>query len=198
MQRELVALALSGADQATVLGLLLEVVEQASGAIASVLLLDPETQTLKTLVAPGLPRSYCEGVDGIAIGPAAGSCGTAAALCETVVVEDIAEDPLWTDFRELALAHGLRACWSTPVLGPDGEVLGTFALYYREPRRPTERELQLVDVAAGFAAMVINRQQALDQAARDSTRRDELERRYRTLVEHLPLVIYIDALDAVS
>jgi diguanylate cyclase (GGDEF)-like protein/PAS domain S-box-containing protein len=199
MQRELLAQAVSGADPTSVLGLLVDLIEaQAPGSIASVLLVEPATQTLRTLVAPRLPRSYCEAVDGIAIGPVAGSCGTAVARRETVVVEDIAEDPLWTDFRDLALPHGLHACWSTPVIGADDEVVGTFALYYREVRRPSERELELVDVAAGIASIVLERQDALERAARDSARRDELEHRYRTLVEHLPLVIYVDALDAVS
>jgi diguanylate cyclase (GGDEF)-like protein/PAS domain S-box-containing protein len=192
MQRELLTEAAAGADPRSVLELVVELIEsQVPGAIASVLLADREAGTLSTFVAPRLPDSYNALVDGVPISETAGSCGSAAALKRTVVVEDIASDPLWEDYRDLAATHGLRACWSTPVLDTDGEVIGTFALYYRAPRRPTERELEVVEMAAGIASMVFEREQAV-------TERQELERRYRTLVEQLPLVIYVDALDASS
>jgi diguanylate cyclase (GGDEF)-like protein/PAS domain S-box-containing protein len=199
MQRGLLAEATAGARTGRVLELLVDLVESyAAGAVASVLLLDPETRTLRTLVAPHLPAAYSEAVAGLAPGPRSGSCGTAAFLNEVVVVEDIATDPLWEHGRELALAHGLRACWSAPIRGAGGEVVGTFALYYDSVRRPTRRELDLVDVAAGMASIVIERQEALDRATHQASERRELERRYRTLVEQLPLVIYVDALDASS
>ncbi len=192
MQRELLMEAAAGADPRAVLELLVDLIEShAPGAIASVLLVDRETRTLQTLVAPRLPDSYNAGVDGAEIAPTAGSCGTAAALGRTVVVEDIATDPLWVGYRELAAEHGLRACWSTPILDAQSEVLGTFALYYRVPRRPTERELEVVEMAAGIASIVFEREAAVGE-------RRELDRRYRTLVEQLPLVIYVDALDASS
>ena len=192
MQRELLAEAAAGADARSVLELLVELIEsQVPGAIASVLLVDRETQTLQTFVAPRLPDDYNAAVDGVPINPTAGSCGTAAALKHTVVVEDISVDPLWESYRELAEEHGLRACWSTPVLGAEGDVLGTFALYYRSPRRPSQRELEVVEMAAGIASIVFEREAAVED-------RQELERRYRTLVEQLPLVIYVDALDANS
>jgi diguanylate cyclase (GGDEF)-like protein/PAS domain S-box-containing protein len=192
MQRELLAEAASGADARSVLELLVELIEsQVPGAIASVLLVQRETQTLTTFVAPRLPVAYNAAVDGVPVSPTAGSCGTAAALKRTVVVEDITVDPLWADYRDLAAEHGLRACWSTPVVDAAGEVVGTFALYYRVPRRPTQRELEVVEMAAGIASIVFERELAVSE-------RYELERRYRTLVEQLPLVIYVDALDASS
>jgi diguanylate cyclase (GGDEF)-like protein/PAS domain S-box-containing protein len=192
MQRELLAEAAAGADAHSVLELLIELIEsQVPGAIASVLLVDRETGTLQTFVAPRLPADYNSAVDGVPIGPTSGSCGTAAALKHTVVVEDIAVDPLWEGYREVAEQHGLRACWSTPVIGSTGDVLGTFALYYRSVRRPSERELEVVEMAAGIASIVFEREAAVGE-------RSELERRYRTLVEQLPLVIYVDALDATS
>ncbi len=199
MQRELLAEATAGARASRVLGLLVDFIEaQATRAVASVLLLDPETQTLNTIVAPRLPRAYSEAVDGLAIGPSAGSCGAAAFHNRLVIVEDIGTDPLWEGYREIAEAHGLRACWSTPIRGTSGEVVGTFALYYETPRRPAQREIDLVEVAAGIASIVIERQQALDRATKEAAERGEIERRYRTLVEQLPLVIYVDALDAAS
>ena len=199
MQRELLVKAASGAETRDVLELLIELIEAyAPDAIASVLLLDPETQTLRTLYAPGLPVEYCEAIDGTAIGHGVGSCGTAAATAQTVVVEDIATDPLWADFRDLALAHGLHACWSTPIVDGEDRVIGTFALYYDTVRRPTERDLELVNVAAGIGSIVLERERAVATANREAAERLEIDRRYRTLVEQLPLVIYADALDAVS
>jgi len=192
MQRVLLTEVAAGADARSVLELLIDLIEaQAPGAIASVLLVDRETKTLSTYVAPRLPESYNVAVDGTPISVTGGSCGTAAATKQTVVVEDIARDPLWVDYAGLATQHGLRACWSTPILDADGEVTGTFALYYGIPRRPSERELEVVEMAAGVAAIVFEREAA-------SIERHELDRRYRTLVEQLPLVIYVDALDATS
>jgi len=199
MQRDLLREAAAGAGAGEVLALLVELVEsQAPGAIASVLLADREAGTLRTLVAPRLPEAFAAAVEEIAIGPTAGSCGSAAALKRTIVVEDIRTDSLSAAYRELAAEYGLRACWSTPVLDADNEVLGTFALYYRVPRRPSPRELELVEMAAGLASVVLERELAVEQAAVDAAERREVERRYRTLLEQLPLVIYVDALDASS
>jgi diguanylate cyclase (GGDEF)-like protein/PAS domain S-box-containing protein len=197
MQRELLVKAASGAETRDVLELLIELIEAyAPDAICSVLLLEPETQLLRTLYAPRLPAEYCEAIDGVEIGPSVGSC--AAATKQTVVVEDIENDPRWSSFRELALEHGLRACWATPILDGADSVIGAFALYYDTVRRPTDRDLELVDVAAGIASIVLERERAIADAAREATERSEIDRRYRTLVEQLPLVIYADALDAVS
>jgi len=156
MQRDLLREAAAGAGAGEVLALLVELVEsQAPGAIASVLLADREAGTLRTLVAPRLPEAFAAAVEEIAIGPTAGSCGSAAALKRTIVVEDIRTDSLSAAYRELAAEYGLRACWSTPVLDAYNEVLGTFALYYRVPRRPSPRELELVEMAAGLASVVL-------------------------------------------
>src|SRR5207245_4902491 len=111
--------------------------ELASDSLSSILLLDPNANRLRHGAAPSLPSLYTEAIDGLAIGPSTGSCGTAAYRAEPVIVSDIARDPLWADYRDLALAHGLRACWSTPIQSSDGTGLGTFAIYYREPRSPT-------------------------------------------------------------
>src|SRR5229473_7708718 len=110
--------------------------ELASGSLSSILLLDPKTNRLRHGAAPSLPIAYTEAINGLAIGPSAGSCGTAAYRAEQVIVSDIATDPLWADYRDLALRHGLRACWSIPIPSQDGSVLGSFAIYYREPRTP--------------------------------------------------------------
>jgi GAF domain-containing protein len=149
---------------------LLEIVESTSrtGVLGSVLILAEDGKRLRHGAAPSLPAAYCEAIDGAEIGPCAGSCGTAAYTAEPVFVSDIANDPLWIDFRELAATHGLRACWSTPILTAGRRVLGTFAMYHREPRQPTVRDLALVDLITHTAALVIDRkqtQEALDKIA---------------------------------
>lgn len=113
------------------------VIEELSpDVIVSVLLADEEGRRLHHGAAPSLPAFYNQAIDGIATGEGIGSCGTAAHRRSKVIVTDIATDPLWDDFRELAGRAGLAACWSTPILGRDGRVLGTFAMYHRTPRAP--------------------------------------------------------------
>jgi signal transduction histidine kinase len=133
---------------------------QSPGMRGSVLLMGDDRETLHHGAAPHLPPPYCQLIDGSRIGPRAGSCGTAAWRGEQVVVRDIATDPLWSDYRDLALPHGLRACWSTPILDGDGQVLGTFAMYYGEPREPTAEELELTQTATLLAYNIIVRSRA--------------------------------------
>ncbi|MFO0805961.1 MAG: PAS domain S-box protein [Gemmataceae bacterium] len=156
-----------GADLGRVLTVLLEAVENAGhDMLGSVLLFDESTKRLRHGSAPSLPPEYNRAVDGIEIGPGAGSCGTAAFRREPVIVEDIATDPLWTPFRQLALRHGLRACWSTPILAGE-RLLGTFALYYRNPRRPSADDLRMVDRMTQLARIAIERRRD-EQALRES------------------------------
>ncbi|MGE0744216.1 MAG: PAS domain S-box protein [Rhodospirillales bacterium] len=129
----------------------------ADGATASVLLLDAESGRVRHGAAPRLPDSYNAAIDGMTIGPGMGSCGTAMHRGEAVVVADIDTDPLWDPFRELARAHGLRACWSVPVKNAAGDVLASFALYYREPRAPREGEVGLMGRFAHLVAIAIDR-----------------------------------------
>ncbi|MGA8214856.1 MAG: ATP-binding protein [Candidatus Sulfotelmatobacter sp.] len=155
-----------------------------SGLLCSVLLLDADGKTLRHAAGPSLPKEYGQIIDGIQIGPCAGSCGTAAYRRQPVIVSDIATDPLWAECRHLALPHGLRACWSTPIASQDGGILGTFAIYYREPRTPDSEHLQLIAHATHLAAVAMEWDRA--QAELRSA-----ENRYRTLVERLPAVTYI-------
>ena len=146
---------------APVLEALCRLVEDlASGALASILLYDAKTGTLRHGAAPSLPASYLQAIDGASIGPAAGSCGTAAYRAEPVVVDDIATDPLWADYRDLALAHDLRACWSTPILSPQGTVLGTFAIYHRTPRAPAPPAQKVVAQVTHLASIALERDRA--------------------------------------
>jgi PAS domain S-box-containing protein len=114
-------------------------------AICTIHFLDPDGLHIRQGGAPSLPDSYNAVIDGLTIGPAAGSCGTAAYRRRRVIVEDIANDPLWADYRRYALPLGLKACWSQPILDDAGTVLGMFALYYPEIKAPSGAELALVD-----------------------------------------------------
>ena len=138
------------------LDLLLRVIEaQCPALLCSILLLDSDRLHVRHGAGPSLPTTFTRAVDGQRIGPRAGSCGTAAFRGEAVVVEDIATDPLWDDYRDVALTHGLRACWSTPIFDEQRRVLGTFALYFRARGRPDERHWKLIEVATSTAAIAI-------------------------------------------
>lgn len=126
-----------------------------SGMIGSILILDKDGQHLLHGGGPSLPDAYNHAINGLEIGPEVGSCGTAAFHDRTVSVYDIANDPLWSNFRDLASQHGLRACWSKPIHGSDGKVLGTFANYYRVVRDPSPVDQELTDLIMHTAAMAI-------------------------------------------
>src|SRR5450432_1422879 len=143
---------------------------EAPGSLCSILLLDETGQRLTLGAGPSLPDAYNAAIEGIAIGPEVGSCGTAAFTNQRVIVEDIQADPLWVDFKDLAAAAGLRACWSQPIRGAGGEVLGTFAIYHREVRAPEARDIGLIESAAELAAIAIVRQREQAELARSETR----------------------------
>lgn len=134
---------------------LLAVEDMADGIITSILLLDPDRKKLWHGAAPNLPQSYCQAIDGMEIGPSAGSCGTAAHQGRAVFVTDIESDPLWADFRDLARPHGLRACWSTPIRDPAGAVIGTFAIYHRRVGGPTRDEIEAIAMITDHVAQAI-------------------------------------------
>ncbi len=124
-------------------------------AICTIHLLDPDGVHLRQGGAPSLPAGFNAVIDGAVIGPSAGSCGTAAWRRERVIVQDIASDPLWDDYRAHALPLGLRACWSQPIFDDAGGVLGTFALYYPDTRAPGDADLELVDRMARLVRVAL-------------------------------------------
>lgn len=159
----------AGSPLESILDALCRLVEDhAQPAIASILLVDPDGERLRHGAAPHLPQEYIDVIDGSRIGERAGSCGTAAWRKAAVHVIDIASDPLWVDYKQYALPHGLRACWSTPIFSRDGRVLGTFALYYTEPRDSRPEDEALVARATEIAGIAIQRAQ-LEQQLRDLT-----------------------------
>jgi PAS domain S-box-containing protein len=163
-------------------GLCRLVEEQAPGVLASVLLLDGDR--LRPASAPSLPKAYTDAIDGAVIGPAAGSCGTAAYRAQQVVVSDIATDPLWADFRAVAVAHSLRACWSTPIFSANGNVIGTLAMYSREPRSPSQRDQHIVEQITHLAGIAIQRKLDEDKL-RDS------EDQWRAVFENNPIMFFV-------
>jgi PAS domain S-box-containing protein len=156
-----------GAPLRQVLDLLLRLIQaQCPGMLCSVLLLEPDGVHVRHCSAPDLPEAYTRLIDGESIGPKAGSCGTAAYRREAVIVEDILTDPLWEDYRALALQHDLRACWSTPIFDAERRVLGTFAMYFRTPGRPAEAHLRLIELSTHIASIAIARHRAAGEIAR--------------------------------
>jgi PAS domain S-box-containing protein len=165
-------------------GLMCGLERQAPGGLHSILLLDDDGIHLRHGAAPNLPEDYNRAIDGVAIGPAVGSCGTAAFANRQVIVSDIESDPLWADYRELARKYGLRACWSTPITGRHGKILGTFAIYYREPRQPLPAEQDLIARATNIIRIAVERKRA-DDALRES------EVKFRTLFESASDAIFL-------
>jgi len=170
----------SGAPLGDVLATIVQFIEGLSrDCIASILLLDEDGVHLHHGAAPHLPDEYNASIEGLPIGPVGGSCGTAAYRREPVVVTDIATDPLWEPYKHLALPHGLRACWSFPIIAEE-RVLGTFAMYYPTVREPDDWCRSLIGRAVHVAAIAIERRQLDDQLRALSERIEAAREEERT------------------
>jgi PAS domain S-box-containing protein len=164
-QHQVLEMIASGKPLDAVLESVVHLVEsQCDGMLCSVLLLDDDGTTIRHGAAPSLAGEFVRAIDGLSIGPRAGSCGTAMHVGERVIVTDIQADPLWEDYRDLARQFGLRACWSMPIFSPSRSVLGSFAMYYSEPREPRDDELRLIEIAADIARIAIEQQRAYQEA----------------------------------
>lgn len=146
--------------------------------LCSILQIDRKHRTLQEGAAPSLPSFYSQAIYGLPIGPAAGSCGTAAYTGERVVVEDIQTHPYWAPYKALAEQANLRACWSQPIRSSDGVVVGTFAIYHRDVHAPTADDIDLIEQTALLAAIAIDSHRALERLKTS-------EQRYRRLVENV-------------
>lgn len=149
----------------------------APGLLGSIHLLEADGVTLRHAAGPSLPDAYNRAMDGISADEGAGSCGAAIARREPVIVQDISTDSLWTNFQHHAEAHGLRACWATPIFSASRELLGAFACYHRAPHQPTRDEVQLAELAVSLIGTVVERDRA--QAALRAS-----EQRFRLLVDN--------------
>jgi PAS domain S-box-containing protein len=184
-QNRLLDLVARGSPLALVLEELVLAMERlSSGMMGSVLLLDEDGLHARHAAAPHLPLPYVRAVDGQPAGPRAGTCGAAMHFNKLVVTADIAQDPLWDDFRELALPHGLRACWSMPVRSSAGKVLGAFCMYYRYPAAPTAGELRLAEAGAAIAAIAI-------ECERGRRGLSESEARLRAILDHAFALVWL-------
>lgn len=164
MQQELLqAMALGMPLKAVMEALCRKVEALAPSVICSILEVDRQ-QRLRHIASPSLPQHYIDAIDGLLIGPTAGSCGTAAFRAEAVEITDIGSDPLWEDFRHLALPLGLRACWSSPIKSSDGRVLGAFAFYYPRSRGPTLLERQIVSACLHMCMLALEHEETRSQA----------------------------------
>ena len=141
--------------------------------ITSILLLSGDGKRLFHGAAPRLPQTYCDAIDGSEIGPCAGSCGTAAYYERPVYVSDIASDPLWADYRHIALPHGLRSCWSTPIRDPNGDVVGTFAVYRTVVGDPSEEAIQAIEMITEHVAQAIIMARSVQDGAGPAPRKFE-------------------------
>jgi GAF domain-containing protein len=181
--REAEAELAAGESLETILERYLRAIEAAAASDmrTSILLLDADGRRLLHGAAPSLPKVFCDAIHGTEIGPFAGTCGTAAYLKRPVYVSDIADDPLWDDYRHLALPHGLRACWSTPIETEEGRLLGTFAIYYLTPRGPTTEELAAVSLITRHVAEAIDAGARANAAASGAKSEGSLWRRMQQI-----------------
>lgn len=130
---------------------------QIPGSICSIMLMDKDGQHLLATSGSELPAEYMRAIDGLPIGPTVGSCGTATFLHKNVIVEDIQTDPLWAEYKELAAKFGLRSCWSIPFYSGDDKVLGSFAVYFKYPKKPTNSQLHLLTACSHLAGIAASR-----------------------------------------
>jgi PAS domain S-box-containing protein len=155
--------------------------DRIEGAICSILLCDRQGK-LRHGASSNLPTDYIKAIEGITIGEGVGSCGTAAFRKQPVIVSDIATDPLWQDYKDLALAYNLRSCWSFPAIASDGSVLATFAVYHHDVHSPQQPELDAIAIAADIVKIAIEREQATQALEQlNSKLEDRVERRTRAL-----------------
>ena len=162
--------------------------------LCSILEYNEISNSLHPKAAVGLPDAYCQALDGVKIGPGVGSCGTAAFIKELVIVEDINTHPYWNQYKELALMAGVQSCWSHPIIGGQGKLYGTYAIYYAEPRRPSEEDLKFIELNAYLATIVydnhFNRQKILEQNKILSQSLDERSQQLFNANQELNRLIY--------
>lgn len=188
-QRQFLELLARGGEFMQMLDTLVRIIEaQIPAMLGLVLLLDEDGRHLHIGAGPSLSKEYLDSIEGLEIGPMVGSCGTACYTASRVIVEDIASDPRWDGLRDLALQANLRACWSEPVITSSGKVVGTFAMYFRQPRAPTRSELETIVVAAHLVGIAIEHKNTLEALLRS-------ELRFRAVFEGAPIGISITSLD---
>jgi len=190
-QHRVLELIATGSPLMTVLESIVRLVEsEADGMACTVLLLDDDGITIRHGAAPSMPAGYLQALEGLTIGPKAGSCGTAMYRGEPVIVTDVLTDPLWEGYTDVAIQFGFRACWSTPIFSPDRKVLGSLAMYYRQPRAPRSEERGVIETAAEIARIAIEQHRGR-QALQHS------EARNRAILRAIPDWMFLTTPDGV-
>jgi formate hydrogenlyase transcriptional activator len=184
-QRRVLERIASGAPMEEILETLVRLIEEQAGDMrCAVLLADSGQQRLRFVAAPNIPDDYKLGIEPyLRIAPEMGSCGTAAFRREPVYTQDTATDPLWEHCGQIAVRNGLRAIWSTPILSDDNAVLGTFTMYYGEPRLPSPEHIQLIDMATQMARVAI-------EAKRSKETLLQSEERFRLAIDTIPAMVW--------
>src|SRR5467141_2665047 len=164
---EILRMILAGASLKEVLTSVARVVEShREGMLCSVWLLDQDRVHMRAIAAPTLPESYVAALDGFVVGPQGGSCGAAVNQRKPVFVSDVLTDPILEQVRDIIAAHGIRSCWSAPIMSHQGEILGTFAFYFRSVRSPSPRDIHLIGNATSIAGIAIERKKAEENLRR--------------------------------
>src|ERR1700732_723143 len=164
---EILRIILAGASLKEVLTSVARVVEShREGMLCSVWLLDQDRVHMRAIAAPNLPESYVAALDGFVVGPQGGSCGAAVNQRKPVFVSDVLTDPILEQVRDIIASHGIRACWSAPIISHQGEILGTFAFYFRSVRSPSPRDIHLIENATSIAGIAIERKKAEENLRR--------------------------------
>src|SRR5580700_1415559 len=190
-ERRSLELISGGAGLAEILQDLCDTIDAHAGnSISAVMLMDADGTRLWHGAGPRLPKGWIEAITPLKIGPSVGSCGTAAALKRRVIVSDIATDPLWVDYRDLALSYGLRAAWSQPLLSTNQQVLGTFGMYYAEPHSPSASDLQLIEGAAHVALIAIQSDRSQTALQRAYQEIKQSEGRLRKIIDTIPTLAW--------
>jgi len=171
---------------------------QASNIKSAVMLMDADRMHLRPAAGPRLPKGWVEAITPLKIGPCVGSCGTAASLKQRVIVSDIATDPFWADYRDLALNYGLRAAWSQPLLSKNQEVLGTFCVSYTEPRTPNETDLRLIEGAGHIAVIAIEGERSQEALRSAFEEIQTSEAKLRKIIDTIPTLAWCSLPDGVG
>jgi len=175
--------------------------DQAPEIISSILLMDPNGEQLWPAAGRRVPEGWVRTITPLPIGPGMGSCGTAAFLKKPVIISDIASEPPWSDitapdYTEIALSYGLRAAWSQPLISKDNELLGTFAIYYREPRQPSDSDLKLIEGAGNIAVIAIKGERSQTALKNAFEEIKQSEARLRKIIDTIPTLAWCGLPDA--
>ncbi|MES0198588.1 PAS domain-containing protein [Mesorhizobium sp. M0011] len=196
-EKRLLEMVASGNPLPVVLDELCELLDKmANGCVSGVLLLDRAGLKVEHSIGPGLPATYSKALEGKTVSPEAGPCGMAVCQKIQVIVSDVTTDARWNDsgWQALALAHGLKSCWSTPIIAATGEALGTFAIYRPDGGLPTAFHQSLMQKLTHIASIAVARTHSEDDQHRAETLLAHEKRLLEMIAWGYTLPVVLDAL----